>query len=358
MRPVVAAVAMIALTPTMCGATGGGLQALSLRSGQRPAGRNGPSPRHALLGLGLRGGTSVGQEQVMRNLVSIVENLKKAAGVVPGDHLVIGYQVVGGRQEHSAVVRRFIADHSAALTAALQFPLQEVPSVFTMMREALQDNEADVAISTPAPWGGLPWDGSTGHLQPPAAAAHHAAAPAVRIPKVTVAFTVKCGSTELGQSVGIVGGCAELGAWTAPTIMNSDAWPIWKVQVPMYTRHALVEYKYVKVDTTTGEVAEWEPVGEEENRRLSLVNRYLTSATMVIDDGEFGCIPAQEGDTVSHATQADVRTSPPPTSAPQPHGIATIRPDVASHVGRVNQRQFDAGGAVGGAKKFWSGSIA
>ena len=47
--------------------------------------------------------------------------------------------------------------------------------------------------------------------------------------QATVSFSVECQSTSLGEAVGIVGGCAELGSWTNAVAMSADDWPIWKV---------------------------------------------------------------------------------------------------------------------------------
>ena len=77
--------------------------------------------------------------------------------------------------------------------------------------------------------------------------------------KMTVSFTVECHSTALHESVGIVGGCAELGSWKDISVMNPEEWPKWKLEVPM-ERYDIVEYKYVKI-SEHGDVSEWEPAG-------------------------------------------------------------------------------------------------
>ena len=54
---------------------------------------------------------------------------------------------------------------------------------------------------------------------------------------VMVTFSVECHQTTVGESIGIVGSCAELGNW------QDIAW----VEVQMHELHSDIEFKYVKV---------------------------------------------------------------------------------------------------------------
>jgi hypothetical protein len=76
--------------------------------------------------------------------------------------------------------------------------------------------------------------------------------------KVTVEFEVICYSTAPTESVGIVGGCAELGNWNDVVVMGSESWPKWNLAVTMEEPYANIEYKYVKINKDGG-VTMWEP---------------------------------------------------------------------------------------------------
>ena len=49
--------------------------------------------------------------------------------------------------------------------------------------------------------------------------------------QVLVSFSVVCGTTMMHESMGMIGGCAELGSWLSPVPMSSDLWPVWKLEV-------------------------------------------------------------------------------------------------------------------------------
>jgi len=75
---------------------------------------------------------------------------------------------------------------------------------------------------------------------------------------VMVTFSVECHQTTVGESIGIVGSCAELGNW------QDIAW----VEVQMHELHSDIEFKYVKV-RKDGHVGQWE---RGHNRKFSLEN--------------------------------------------------------------------------------------
>ena len=87
-----------------------------------------------------------------------------------------------------------------------------------------------------------------------------------------VTFSVECHQTTVGESIGIVGSCAELGNW------QDIAW----VEVQMHELHSDIEFKYVKV-RKDGHVGQWE---RGHNRKFSLENP--PAKDVFVDGGQFG----------------------------------------------------------------------
>ncbi len=73
---------------------------------------------------------------------------------------------------------------------------------------------------------------------------------------------MECDSTNLGESLGIVGECEELGIWEKAVRMTTDAeqWPRWKVNVTLNHQDAdSLAYKYVKLSANDSIIQrEWE----------------------------------------------------------------------------------------------------
>ena len=86
------------------------------------------------------------------------------------------------------------------------------------------------------------------------------AAEAAPARKVVVTFVVECDQTKKSESIGITGGCRELGSWKDITVMSPENWPKWELPVTMHEIYPNIEYKYVKVNTE-GVVVQWEPAG-------------------------------------------------------------------------------------------------
>jgi hypothetical protein len=97
-----------------------------------------------------------------------------------------------------------------------------------------------------------------------------------------VTFSVECHQTTVGESIGIVGSCAELGNWQDIAVMNPQEWPCWSVEVQMHELYSDIEFKYVKV-RKDGHVAHWE---RGHNRKLSLENP--PAKDVFVDGGQFG----------------------------------------------------------------------
>lgn len=132
-------------------------------------------------------------------------------------------QVVGGQQEHTDVARALMSAHETAITGALGFPLQELPSIYSYFNSMLKDEERGVDGETakpPSHHGAptVPNDGQTGAAG-----------------NVVLTFSVHCDSTSPGESVGVVGGCAELGLWDEGGVVAMDPtdWPVWKLSLPL-----------------------------------------------------------------------------------------------------------------------------
>jgi len=86
------------------------------------------------------------------------------------------------------------------------------------------------------------------------------AAEAAPARKVVVTFVVECDQTKKSESIGITGGCRELGSWKDITVMSPENWPKWELPVTMNDIYPNIEYKYVKVNME-GVVVQWEPAG-------------------------------------------------------------------------------------------------
>lgn len=99
---------------------------------------------------------------------------------------------------------------------------------------------------------------------------------------VMVMFSVECHQTTVGESIGIVGSCAELGNWQDIAVMNPQEWPCWSLEVQMHELHRDIEFKYVKV-RKDGQVVQWE---RGHNRKLSLENP--PAKDLFVDGGQFG----------------------------------------------------------------------
>ena len=99
---------------------------------------------------------------------------------------------------------------------------------------------------------------------------------------VMVTFSVECHQTTVGESIGIVGSCAELGNWQDIAVMNPQEWPCWSLEVQMHELHSDIEFKYVKV-RKDGHVAQWE---RGHNRKMSLENP--PAKDLFVDGGQFG----------------------------------------------------------------------
>jgi hypothetical protein len=97
-----------------------------------------------------------------------------------------------------------------------------------------------------------------------------------------VMFSVECHQTTMGESIGIVGSCAELGNWQDIAVMNPQEWPCWSLEVQMHELHSDIEFKYVKV-RKDGHVAQWE---RGHNRKMSLENP--PAKDLFVDGGQFG----------------------------------------------------------------------
>ena len=160
------------------------------------------------------------------------------------------WQVVGGQPEHAEAARALLAAHEPSITAALRSPLQELPSVYTTFDTMLQDHErgADdgtyprppkivAGASPPRLATSEPQDGESADVQTTQAQAASSSGAssggASSGGQVLVSFSVVCGTTQMHESVGMIGRCPELGAWLTPVPMSPDEWPTWKLEVPM-----------------------------------------------------------------------------------------------------------------------------
>ena len=267
----------------------------------------------------LRGGSDrAAQDEspdVINDLVDRVQRMKTTAGVSAHDDLIIGYQVritrtsscacvkniagppssvltfnlqvVGGQQEHTDVARALMSAHEAAITGALGFPLQELPSIYSYFSSMLKDEErVDGETAEPSSHHGapkVPISGQTGAAG-----------------NVVLSFSVHCASTSPGESVGIVGGCAELGLWSEASVVAMDPtdWPVWKLSLPLSASSCDVEYKYIKFLPEGGRVTEWEAGS---NRKVSLAPGMTVLA---IDNGAFGSADAAVEDLSPPAAAA------------------------------------------------------
>ena len=236
----------------------------------------------------LRGGADVTVQNheedkaTLTKLVELVQNLKKEAGVAPTDQLAIGYQVVGGRQEHIEAARTLFKTHAPTILAYLQVLIKELPSLYSIMADTLDEDEGTFQDHTPAPWG--------------SSNPHHAHAHVPKVPpKLSANFSITCDSTAPGELVGIVGSCKELGSWKDPVLMNPSNFPTWTVEVPMFELHDNILYKYVRffVEGGGGKITEWEPVGDSNTRKLSLSTSTAKTKIVVVNDGSYGAITAR-----------------------------------------------------------------
>ena len=105
-----------------------------------------------------------------------------------------------------------------------------------------------------------------------------------------ILFSVECDSTHLGESVGVVGECDELGIWEKDIHMTTDAqqWPSWKVNVTMNHEYAdSLAYKYVKLRANDSIIQwEWE---SGDNRHICTKNPKDSKGSDLKDfDGSFG----------------------------------------------------------------------
>jgi hypothetical protein len=106
--------------------------------------------------------------------------------------------------------------------------------------------------------------------------------------QVMVTFSVECHQTTVGESIGIVGSCAELGNWQDIAVMNPQEWPCWSVEVQMHELYSDIEFKYVKV-RKDGHVAHWE---RGHNRKLSLENP--PAKDVFVDGGQYLIVSRHE----------------------------------------------------------------
>ena len=180
--------------------------------------------------------------------------------------------MVGGQQEHTDVARTLISAYGPSITAAVGHPLQELPSIYSYFNSMLQDDERA---------GG---DEPEGAVQPSSTTRSAAASTPAAVAGCVVAFCVKCDTTSPGESVGLIGGCAELGAWKeeGAVAMDPSAWPEWKLSLSLPVSSGDIEYKYVKFLPDGGQVTEWEA---GDNRKVSLT---AGMSALAVDNGAFG----------------------------------------------------------------------
>jgi hypothetical protein len=101
---------------------------------------------------------------------------------------------------------------------------------------------------------------------------------------------VECDSTHLGESVGVVGECEELGIWEKAVRMTTDyqQWPRWKVNVTLNHQYAgSLAYKYVKLSANDSIIQwEWE---SGDNRHICTKNpKDSKGSDLKAFDGSFG----------------------------------------------------------------------
>ena len=60
------------------------------------------------------------------------------------------------------------------------------------------------------------------------------------------------------HTIAVVGNTSYLGGWTKPILMQDDQYPVWQVHIPFEGQEASFQYKFVKINKTTGEIIAWE----------------------------------------------------------------------------------------------------
>jgi 4-alpha-glucanotransferase len=78
----------------------------------------------------------------------------------------------------------------------------------------------------------------------------------------SIRFSISVPRIKADQSLAIVGNCKPLGIWSKPKIMNDANFPYWTIDVELKDFHFPIEYKYLIVNTKTGNVDVWEDGNE------------------------------------------------------------------------------------------------
>ncbi len=71
-------------------------------------------------------------------------------------------------------------------------------------------------------------------------------------------FTMYAPRIEPGKKLGITGNCKELGNWEKPLVMDNEDYPLWKITLDIEKVRKPVIYKYVIIDSQTGQIDMWE----------------------------------------------------------------------------------------------------
>lgn len=107
-------------------------------------------------------------------------------------------------------------------------------------------------------------------------------APVVSAPGM-LTLTVDAPMVHPDQTVAVCGSCKELGHWDPMKALRmSDAdYPCWRVNIPLSGLNGKIEYKFLLINTATGEPVAWEG---RDNRVLELNPE--TKSTAVVDAGQ------------------------------------------------------------------------